>query len=431
MGFLDRFWPSEASVAVAVGEPAAQAEEHPVPQLGPVGQAFASLASADLMDFMRGGETASGEHVTALKALDNMALLRCVSLISESIGMLPLNLTIRGEDKAYAVDHPLYRVLKRRPNDFQGPYKFKSTMQLRALIYGNAYARVIWRGNTVVRLIPLDSRKVTPKMNDDFTVRYEVQRSDGGMVTLAAREIFHLADLAADEHGLVGLSRVDKARESIGLALQAQKAAARIFKNGVMAGGALSYPSKLSPQQIENIQSSLQSRYAGADQAHKWMVLEDNIKAEKWANTANDSQLQEGRNHQIEEIARAFGVPRPLLMMDDTSWGSGIEQLGIFFVQYGLQHWFDIWEDEIALKLLSEKESDLYAAKFNEHALLRGTLKDQADFFAKALGSGGSKPFMKQNEVRDRLDLPKSDDPACESLESTVTRNANVPAPTT
>ena len=118
-------------------------------------------------------------------------------------------------------------------------------------------------------------------------------------------------------------------------------------------------------------------------------------------------------------------------MMDDTSWGSGIEQLGIFFVQYGLQHWFDIWEDEVALKLLTEKESDLYAAKFNEHALLRGTLKDQADFFAKALGSGGSKPFMKQNEVRDRLDLPKSNDPAADSLESTVTRNKNVPAETT
>jgi HK97 family phage portal protein len=427
MGFFDWFsrQPAEA------GDNSAQASEEPAVPAWSMTPTHAAMTSADLMDFMRGGETASGEYVTTSKALENMALLRCVSLISESIGMLPLNLTIRGEEKAYAVDHPLYRVLKRRPNEFQGPYKFKSTMQLRALIHGNAYARVIWRGNTVVRLIPLDSRKVTPKMNDDFTVRYEVQRPDGSVVTLAARDIFHLADLAPDEHGLIGLSRVDKARESIGLSLQAQKAAARIFKNGVMAGGALSYPNKLNTQQIENIQNSLQARYAGADQAHKWMILEDGIKAEKWANTANDSQLQEGRNHQIEEIARAFGVPRPLLMMDDTSWGSGIEQLGIFFVQYGLQHWFDIWEDEVALKLLTEKESDLYAAKFNEHALLRGTLKDQADFFAKALGSGGSKPFMKQNEVRDRLDLPKSDDPAADSLESTLTRNANVPPATT
>lgn len=395
------------------------------------GRVSAALTSADLPAFIRGGETASGEYVTASKALENMAILRSVSLISESIGMLPLNLMAKGDEKAYASEHAAHRLCKVRPNEYQGPYKFKSTMQLRALLHGNAYARIIWRGNTPARLIPLDSSKVTPKLNDDFTVRYEYQRPDGGLITLAAREVLHLADLADDEHGLIGLSRVKKAREAIGLALQAQKAAARVFKNGVMAGGALSYPRKLDDQQIKNIRESLEARYAGTENAHKWMVLEDGITAEKWANSAKDSELGESRDHQIEEIARAMGVPRPLLMMDDTSWGTGIEQLGIFFIQYGLQHWFNIWEDELALKLLTEKERELYYFKVNEHALLRGTLKDQADFFAKALGSGGSRPFMKSNEVRDRLDLPKSDDPDADSLQSTLTRNTNVPAQAT
>lgn len=417
MGFFDRF--------------RAKVDDSAAPARPTTGQLYAALDSAELLDYLRGGETASGEHVSASKSLENMGLLRCVSLISESIGMLPLNLMERGDEKAYATEHPLYKVLKQRPNEFQGPYKFKSTMQLRVLLHGNAYARVIWRGSTVVRLIPLDSRKVAPKMNDDFTVRYEYQRPDGGIATLAARDILHLADLADDEHGLVGFSRVQKARESIGLAQQAQKAAARIFKNGVMAGGALSYPNKLSDSQIKNIRDSLEARYAGSENAHKWMVLEDGIKAEKWANTANDSQLQEGRNHQIEEIARAFGVPRPLLMMDDTSWGSGIEQLGIFFIQYGLQHWFEIWEDAIENTLLSDRERDNYYVKFNERALLRGTLKDQAEFFAKALGSGGSAPWMKPNEVRDLQELSKSNDPNAESLESTLMRKSNVPAQTT
>ncbi len=415
MGILDRLWPTKDA-------PGAQ-----VRLSG--GQSFGSLTSPDLLDYMRGGETASGEFVTASKALENMALLRCVSLISESIGMLPLNLTARGDEKAYATDHPLYRVLKYRPNEFQGPYKFKSTMQLRVLMHGNAYARVIWRGNTVVRLIPLDSRRVEPKLNDDFTLRYEVQRPDGSTLTLGPRDILHLSDLPDDEHGLVGISRVKKAKESIGLALQAERAAARLFKNGVMAGGALMYPNKLSPQQITNIADSLSEKYAGSDSAHKWMVLEEGIKPEKWANSAHDSQHVENRNHQIEEIARAFGVPRPLLMMDDTSWGSGIEQLNIFFIQYGLQHWFDVWEDAIENTLLTDRERDTYYVKFNERALLRGTLKDQADFFAKALGAGGHSPWMKPNEVRDLQELAKSSDPAADSLESPLMRNTgNEPA---
>ena len=396
------------------------------------GSGVSASATSGMSDFMRGGGDSSGsERVTPENSLKNMAILRCISLISESIGMLPLNLMERGEAKAHAIGHPLYKVLKQRPNEFQGAYKFKSTMQLRALIHGNAYARVIWRGNTVVRLIPLDSKKVEPKMNDDFTVRYEYQTPGGGKVTLKARDILHIADLADDEYGLVGMSRVKKAEQSISLAFQAEKAAGRVFKNGVLAGGALSYPKKLDEQQIKNIRDSLEERYAGVQNSHKWMVLEDGIKAEKWANSAQDSQLHESRNHQTEEIARAFGVPRPLLMMDDTSWGSGIEQLGIFFIAYGLQHWFEIWEDAIENTLLSEQERDSYEAKFNPHALMRGTLKDQSEFFAKALGSGGRQPYMTGNEVRDKLDMPKSDEPAADSLQSPITRNTNVPAPTT
>lgn len=153
--------------------------------------------------------------------------------------------------------------------------------------------------------------------------------------------MFHLRDLSED--GVVGLSRVRLAHEAIGIAQQAEKAAARLFKNGVMAGGALSAPAALSETAFSRLKDSINEK-TGAENAGKWMILEEGLKAEKWANTAADAQHIENRNHQIEEIARAMGVPRPFLMMDDTSWGSGIEQLAILFIQFALQHWFTIWE---------------------------------------------------------------------------------------
>lgn len=418
MGLLDRLWRKDTA-------PAAQSRPNPAA----VGEsrAFAALTSADLYDFMRGGETASGEYVTPSKALGNMALLRCVSLISESIGMLPLNLIKKGDAKEYATEHPLYRLLKSRPNEFQSAYKFKSSMQMALLSHGNAYARIIWTLDRPVRLVQMDSTKVTPKLMPDYTVRYEFAGANG-TVELMARDVLHLSDLSED--GLIGLSRVKKAKEAIGLALQAEKAAARLFKNGVLAGGALTFPAKLNSEQIKNIQGSLEAKYAGADNAQKWMVLEEGAKAEKWTDTSRDSQHLENRNHQIEEIARAFGVPRPLLMMDDTSWGSGIEQLNIFFVQYGLQHWFTVWEQGIENVLLSESERGTHYVKFNEKALLRGTLKDQSELFAKALGSGGHQPWMTANEVRELQDMPKSLDPAAEKLESLMRNTQNVPADT-
>lgn len=422
MGILDRLWPKKEG-------PEAQSR----PESGMHGhqKAFAALTSADLYDFMRtGGETESGAYVTASSALNNMALLRCVSLISESIGMLPLNLIARGDEKAMATEHPVYALLKSKPNDYQTAYKFKSTMQTSVLLHGNAYARIIRSGGRIVRLIPLSSQRVEPKLDEtNFTVTFKITRDNGEVITLPAREILHLSDLSED--GLIGISRVKKAKEAIGLALQAEKAAGRLFKNGVMAGGALVFPGKLKAEQIDNIRASLEARYQGSENAHKWMVLEEGVKPEKFSATGVDSQHLENRNHQIQEIARAFGVPRPLLMMDDTSWGSGIEQLGIFFVQYGLQHWFTVWEQGIENALLDDRERQNYYVKFNERALMRGTLKDQFDSFAKGLGSGGHMPWMTANEVRDLQDMSKFSDPMADKLESPLMRNSqNVPTPT-
>ena len=45
---------------------------------------------------------------------------------------------------AKAKDHPLYRLLHKRPNGYQTALEFKAHMQLCALLDGNAYARVVW-----------------------------------------------------------------------------------------------------------------------------------------------------------------------------------------------------------------------------------------------------------------------------------------------
>ncbi|KQQ31997.1 portal protein [Duganella sp. Leaf126] len=418
--------PSEPQLAQSPVPPTSESLARPSAAAGTL---FSGLDDPDLMAYMRAGaETASGAYISASKALQNMALLRCVTLISESIGMLPLNLLERGDEKAHATDHPLYKVLKRRPNSWQTPYEFKSLLQGHVLQHGNAYARIIRSRGEVTALIPMHPTRTAPKQNDDWSLTYTYTRENGTTLDLSGADVLHLRDLSDD--GIVGLSRVKLAKEALGIAQQAERAAARLFKNGVMAGGSLASPNSLSDQAYKRLQDSLEGK-SGADQAHKWMILEEGLKAEKWAASASDSQHLENRNHQIEEVARAFGVPRPLLMMDDTSWGSGIEQLAIFFVQYALQHWFTVWEEAAARSLLTSAEANTYYVKFNERALLRGTLKDQAEYFAKALGSGGHAPWMAQNEVRDLQDMPRSSDPGVDTVRppnTSSTRTTNEPA---
>lgn len=401
MGLLD-FWRPKP--------PEQQAAALPAPRAAGEAVTFYSLDDPRLIDFMRAGaETASGAVVTVEQALKNTTVFRCVSLIACSIGMLPIHLLRGGEnfETNKADDHPLYDLLYVEPNNWQTAFDFKAQMQFNALVHGNAYAMVVRSMGRVVRLVPLDPCRVAPQQGVDLSVSYRYTRPDGGTVTLNPEEVFHLRGLARD--GISGTSLVKVAAEAIGLALRTEEAAARLFRNGAMVGGVLVHPGKLGPEALANIRQSLEERYSGAENAHKWMITEEGMEPKPFAPTAADSQHIETRKHQIEEIARAFGVPRPLLGVDDTSWGTGIEQLGIGFVRYGLSPWFTAWEQAITRTLLVGAEKKGLKAKFNEGALLRGSMKDQAEFFAKALGAGGQPGWMKANEVRRLSNLP--DDP--------------------
>lgn len=378
------------------------------------GVVFTGMDDPRLLEFIRSGQV--GGHYQ----LQNMAVLRCMSLICGTVGMLPMNLIEDGPEKRTATDHPVHRLLKLRPNPWQTPLEFKRQMQLALLRHGDAYARIVWSAGRPIHMIPLDSKAVQAELGDDWRMVYRYASAKRGEVVLKQEEVFHLRDLSVD--GITGLSRMKLADQAIRLALDAERAASRIFETGNMAGGAIEVPNPLSDQAYGRMRQSLDADFAGAEAAQRWMLLEEGAKANKFAITAQEAQHVENRNAQVAEIARLFGVPRPLLMMDDTSWGSGIEQLGIFFLQYTMLEHFTNWEQAVSRSLLSERELERYRPKFNERALMRGTLKDQADFFAKALGAGGTSPWHTQNEVRDLLDYPESSQPGTDELRNPMTQ---------
>lgn len=362
-------------------------------------------------EFMRSGGaglTESGLSITPKVAMRNTTVYRCVSLIAFSVGMLPLQLH-RKDDKEKATAHPLYRVLHRRPNAWQTGFEFRTLMQQRALVHGDAYALIVRSGQKILQLVPLDPERVEVLQGGDWSVSYRYTPTSGVPRVYQHRDVFHLRN-GMSEDGLTGLSLVKQAGEAIALAIQTEKAAARLFRNGMLVGQVLKHPGKLSPEALDRLKASMAER-EGAANAYRTMVLEEGMDVGAAASlSGRDLEAVAQRQHQIEEISRPFGVPRPLLNVDDTSWGSGIDVLGQLFVRYGLNPWFEAWQQAIERDLLSDAEADIYEAKFNAGALLRGSMKDQAEFFAKGLGAGGHAPWLHPSEPREWLDLPPRDD---------------------
>lgn len=391
----------------------AQAPVQMLERTGPV-QAFTALDfdSPVLAEFLRDGSVSgSGLAVNEIMALRNSTFFRAANLISGSIGMLPVHLMRRtmdgkGQEKIEkAKSHKLYRVLHKRPNTYQTAFEFKSYMQLLALLDGNAYGLIL-RGirGEVDQIIPLPRKAVTPKLTDDWQMTFEYRRPKGGTVVLQASDVFHFRHPITRD-GIQGVSLVDMAVNSLGIATQAERAASKMLRGGVMAGGALETANTLGDEAIGHLKESMRERQLDGEHAGEWLILEEGLTAKPFITNAKDAQYDELRKRQAEEISRFTGVPRPLLMFDETSWGSGIEQLGLYFVTYCLMPWFIAWEQAIERSCftVAEQSADELYVKFNEGALLRGSLKEQADFFAKALGPNNA--YRTANEVRGAFDL--------------------------
>lgn len=362
-----------------------------------------TMQSPAFYEFVRQGATEDSVE----SALENDAVLRACDLVAGSIAMLPLEMRRKDQrtgEVTPATDHPLYNLLRYQPNPWQTAHEFKQLMQGWLLLHGNAYARIVRSLGRVTSLVPIDPRQVSIQTDGGmFPVRYQIVTTRSESLTLEPREILHLRGFAVD--GEKGVSRIRKAGNIIQTATQQQQAANSIYRNGVIAGVSLSHPGKLSPEAAERLRSSFESGYSGAANAGKVMVLEEGMTRDFPPATAQSAQLVEMRSQLTESIGRVFGVPRPLMFMDDTSWGSGIEQLAMLFVRFGLAPWFSAWEQAITRSLQPVSERGEYYPDFDERELLRGTLKDQGEFLARALGSGGHRPWMTVNEAREHVGL--------------------------
>lgn len=367
------------------------------------------LTSEALAEFMRqGGETASGASVTPDSALTVSAVYRCVAIISGAIATLPCRLMRdRGGVKEKAKDHPLYRLLKKRPNRWQTSAQFRRMMTAHVLLRGNAYALKVKVGTAIVALLPLHPDRVEPLQGPNLEVVYRYTRPDGGVQVFSREEIFHLADLTLD--GVKGLSRVRLMREAIGAAKQMETFGAKLFKNGAFPGAAVKVAGALSDEAFARLQAQIEEQ-RGAENGHKTLIFEEGMDWTQLALTSEDAQFLQSRQFTKAEIATFFGVP-PHLLGDtekSTSWGSGIAEQNMGFVQFTLLEHIVMWEETADRDLLTEQESradELYV-HLNPKGWLRVTADKQADVYAKALGAGGHAPYMTVNEVRALEDLP-------------------------
>lgn len=378
----------------------------PVAEVPPVGDDF--WYSNNYAGQLGSTRTNTGIHVSPEKAMTVSSVHSCVNLISKSIAQLPIILYKYDNESNSRTAQPLHSLsflLGYRPNKWQTAFDFKALMQMHLLLRGNAYAEIIpGERGAVTWLEPIHPDLVEVERIQDGTLRYRVTEWNGNVRILLQDEIFHIRSPICPT-GLVGLSPVAYAKETISLALAAEEHGARVFANGARPGLVVTLKNRLKAEDFQRFKSELNSNFAGVHQSGKTMVLEEGATAQPITLTADEIAFLGTRNFAVEEVARWFDVPTIMLhnMTKQTSFGSGIEQVMLQFVRGTLGPWMEAWQQAIARDLIIAPF--LYGAEFDTSRLIKGDMTAMANFYGRLV----SEHVIVPNEARSALGYNPTD----------------------
>lgn len=358
------------------------------------------LTSQSLVD-MYTQKVSAGVSVNEPAALCIPAVNRAVSLIAGTAAGLPLK-TYRTETDGTRIETST-RVLA-EPYPDVTPFVFWELAYVDCLLWANSYSFKVKNeaGSEVVKLLRIPPRDVTLEKGD-ATARNpsgKLFQIGGGSDRYTPAEIMHIPAMGMD--GLTGLSKVGLGREALGLALAAEQTAAKLFGDGLLLAGVLTSDQVLDDEvQAKAIANRFRDMVRGT--SPKIPVLGRGVKFESMSMHADEAQFIEARAFQVLEIARLWGIPPPLLMVDGatSNYGTGLEQQMIFFLITTLDGWLRRFEQAITLHLVAGEQF----AEYTRAALLRTDTKSRYDAYAQGIQFG----FLSPADIRRFENLPVED----------------------
>lgn len=363
---------------------------------------------ASLIDGMGGG-TVAGVAVNDKTALQVSTVLACVKTIADGCATPDLHVYREADDgtNKRALGIPEYRLLARRPNEWQTSFEWRRQMTVHAALTG-AGLSIKSRGlnGRVRELIPVMPGQWDVTRTSRYEVRYRCWDEFGQIGEFTPDDVFILNNLQWD--WVKSMNAVQLARSAIGLAMATEKSQASMHANGLRPSGTYSVEGNLTHEQHTRLAAMLKSK-SGADNAGIPLVLD---RAAKWLSTGLtgvDAQHVETRRLQIEEVCRAYGVfPIMVGHSDRSATFASSEAFFAAHVKHTLSPWHKAWTQRIDETLL-DGSGPLFA-KFDTRYLMAGDTKDRSQW-ARTMAEMG---IYTRNEIRDeegKDPLPGLDQP--------------------
>lgn len=303
----------------------------------------------------------------------------CVDAVAGTIAAQPI--TLRRLVNGSWVEEPNSQAARvfRRPNPHMTGPDLIQTLLASTLLSGNGLLRIEYDGAArPVALWPIPWNAARMVRLPSGRIAYDVVESDvlpgewsaGKTRRYFEDEILHLRDRTGPD-GIVGVSRLSRARQVIENAAELQNFALQSWKNSATPSGALELEGPLSQVQADRLRLAFQQRHQGTANARSVLLLESGAKWRQLSVSPEDAEVLASRRFSVEEVARLFGVPSPVV--NDLSHGTfhNSSEMIRHFAQSTLSHWCRKIEAEVSRSLLGTGPSDP-VLEIDLSGLLRG-----------------------------------------------------------
>lgn len=331
------------------------------------------------------------------KALLLSAVYRCVECISDTIAQLPLKL-YSIDAKGYKIEdknNELYDLLTKQPNAKMTAFAMMKATVASAILNGNGYILIRREGEKIKDLVFIPSGYVniieTPE-----EIKYQIT---GYKQLVPATDIIHIKNMSLD--GVRGISTLQYARVTLGIASASENTANNFFKSGGAISGILSTPNPLSTKQKEDVRASWAAAYGSNNDKNGIAVLDGNWSFQELSISPADAQLLDSRKFNVIDIARFFGVP-PTKLFDTAGVNyNSLEMSQLAFLTDCIQPLLVKIEQEFETKLFNKGERVKHDVKFDTTMMLRTDKASLANYYNTMFNMGVYSP----NEIRQALDM--------------------------
>lgn len=346
-----------------------------------------------------------GYQCSAEKALQVAAVFRCIDIISKTMATLPFNLyktTKNGEEKAK--DHRLHRLLYAQPNKYTTRYEFMQMGIANLLLTRGMFVKIERDRNGFIKAlwnIPTNNCSQI-YINSATHERYVYVTTDEGQEETLYEDEFMFIPSFKFSDNVNSEDPMYIAANVLGLVNSADRMSKASF-NGDHPGGYITYPGGLSEDAYERLKTSFNENYAGAQNAGKFMLLEEGGSAKQFEVDMEKMQVLETKKFLISEVCRIFGVPPHMCMDMEHATFSNIEQQSLEFVRDCINTYCVRLEQAFYKDCLTEREKDIYFFKFNLNSLLRGDTATRTQYYHTMRQDG----IMNADEIRELEDMNK------------------------